>query len=195
MQRLLDVGFSALLLLLLCPVFALIASLIKFDSPGPVLFKQKRVGRNGTEFWFYKFRSMVSDAEAKRHLLEVHNERTGPVFKIRNDPRVTRVGQFLRKFSLDELPQLINVLKGEMSLVGPRPALPKETEKYTPHQRQRLLCAPGVTGLWQVSGRANLSFERSIELDLYYVRNQSIRLYLRILLLTIPAVVRAEGAY
>ena len=193
--RPLDLSFSLLLLVLLCPVFVLIALLIKLDSPGAVLFKQKRVGKDGTEFWFYKFRSMVCDAEAKRHLLEGRNERSGPVFKIKNDPRVTRVGQFLRKFSLDELPQLMNVVKGDMSLVGPRPALPKETEKYTPHQQQRLLCVPGVTGLWQVSGRATLSFERSIELDLYYIEHQSLHLYLRILLMTVPAVLRAEGAY
>ncbi len=194
-QRALDLLFTALGLLLLLPVFGLIALCIRLDSPGPVLFKQKRVGRGGEEFWFYKFRSMVSDAEAKRHLLEMHNERSGPVFKMRNDPRITRVGRVLRKFSLDELPQLLNVLKGEMSLVGPRPALPRETDKYTPRQRQRLIGLPGVTGLWQVSGRASLSFERSIELDLYYIEHQSLGLYFRILLMTIPAVLRAEGAY
>jgi lipopolysaccharide/colanic/teichoic acid biosynthesis glycosyltransferase len=194
-QRSLDLAFTAVGLLIIWPIFAVIALLIKIDSAGPVLFKQKRVGIDGEEFWFYKFRSMVNDAEAKRHLLEMHNERSGPVFKMRNDPRITRVGRVLRKFSLDELPQLINVLKGDMSLVGPRPALPKETDKYTPRQRQRLICLPGVTGLWQVSGRASLSFERSIELDLYYIEHQSIGLYFRILLMTIPAVLRAEGAY
>ena len=194
-QRVCDVLFCALALLILWPVFAVIALLIRLDSPGPVLFKQSRVGKDGREFWFYKFRSMVSDAEAQRHLLEMQNERSGPVFKMKNDPRITRVGRVLRKFSLDELPQLINVLKGDMSLVGPRPALPKETDKYTARQRQRLLCLPGVTGLWQVSGRASLSFERSIELDLYYIERQSVGLYFRILLLTIPAVLRAEGAY
>ena len=194
-QRVCDVLLCTLALLLLWPAFAIIALLIRADSPGPILFKQSRVGKDGTEFWFYKFRSMVSDAEAKRHLLEMQNERSGPVFKMKNDPRITRVGRFLRKFSLDELPQLINVLKGDMSLVGPRPALPKETEKYNARQRQRLLCLPGVTGLWQVSGRASLSFERSIELDLYYIEHQSVGLYLRILILTIPAVLRAEGAY
>ena len=194
-QRALDILFTAICLLLLLPWFGIIALCIRLDSPGPVLFKQKRVGKDGEEFWFYKFRSMVSDAEDKRHLLEMHNERSGPVFKMRNDPRITRVGRFLRKFSLDELPQLLNVWKGEMSLVGPRPALPKETEKYTPRQRQRLIGMPGVTGLWQVSGRASLSFERSIELDLYYIEHQSIGLYFRILLMTIPAVLRAEGAY
>lgn len=194
-QRVLDVVFTMIGLLIIWPVFAVIALLVKLDSPGPVLFKQTRVGKDGEEFWFYKFRSMVSDAESKRHLLEMHNERSGPVFKMRNDPRITRVGRVLRKFSLDELPQLINVLKGDMSLVGPRPALPKETDKYTPRQRQRLIGLPGVTGLWQVSGRASLSFERSIELDLYYIEHQSIGLYFRILLMTIPAVLRAEGAY
>ena len=194
-QRVCDAVFCAAALLLLWPVFAVIALLIRLDSPGPVLFKQSRVGKDGKEFWFYKFRSMVSDAEAQRHLLEMQNERSGPVFKMKNDPRITRVGRVLRKFSLDELPQLINVLQGDMSLVGPRPALPKETDMYTARQRQRLLCLPGVTGLWQVSGRASLSFERSIELDLYYIEHQSVALYFRILLLTIPAVLRAEGAY
>ncbi len=194
-QRACDVLLCALALLLLWPVFAMIALLIRLDSPGPVLFKQPRVGKDGEEFWFYKFRSMVSDAEALRHLLEMQNERSGPVFKMKNDPRITRVGRVLRKFSLDELPQLINVLQGDMSLVGPRPALPKETALYTARQRQRLLCLPGVTGLWQVSGRASLSFERSIELDLCYIERQSVGLYFRILLLTVPAVLRAEGAY
>ncbi len=194
-QRALDTVLCAAALLLLCPLFGLIALLIRLDSPGPVLFKQKRVGKDGREFWFYKFRSMVSDAEGLRHQLEIHNERSGPVFKMRNDPRVTRTGRVLRKFSLDELPQLLNVLKGEMSLVGPRPALPQETARYTPRQRQRLICLPGVTGLWQVSGRASLSFERSIELDLYFIEHQSLGLYLRILLMTVPAVLRAEGAY
>lgn len=194
-QRVFDLIFCSILLLLLWPVFGIIALLIKLDTPGPVLFKQMRVGKDGVEFPFYKFRSMVSDAEARRHLLEMHNERSGPVFKMRNDPRITRVGRILRKFSLDELPQLINVLKGEMSLVGPRPALPTETAKYTPRQRQRLIALPGVTGLWQVSGRASLSFERSIELDLYSIEHQSMGLYFRILLMTIPAVLSGDGAY
>ncbi len=194
-QRILDVFFTSICLLLLWPLLGVIALCIKLDSPGAVLFKQKRVGKDAEEFWFYKFRSMVSDAEAKRPLLEMHNERSGPVFKMRNDPRITRVGRALRKFSLDELPQLLNVLKGDMSLVGPRPALSRETEAYTPRQRQRLIGLPGVTGLWQVSGRASLSFERSIELDLYYIEHQSLGLYFRILLMTIPAVLRADGAY
>lgn len=195
MQRGADIVICSILLLLLLPLVGIIAVLIMRDSSGPVLFQQRRVGRLGEEFWFYKFRSMVSDAEAQRHLLEKHNERTGPVFKMRHDPRITRVGHFLRKFSLDELPQLINVLKGDMSLVGPRPALPQETRVYTPRERQRLACLPGVTGLWQVSGRASLSFEQSIELDLHYVTHQSLGLYFYILLRTIPAVLKAEGAY
>lgn len=194
-QRVLDFVLCSVILLLVWPIFGVIALMIKLDSPGPVLFKQARVGQDGVEFPFYKFRSMVSDAEARRHQLEMHNERSGPVFKMRNDPRVTRSGRILRKFSLDELPQLINVLKGEMSLVGPRPALPGETAKYNSRQRQRLICLPGVTGLWQVSGRATLSFERSIELDLYYIEHQSVFLYFRILLMTIPAVLRGDGAY
>lgn len=194
-QRVLDVCVSAILLLALFPVFLVIALLIKRSSPGPVLFIQTRVGKDGREFPFYKFRSMVADAEALRKTLEAENERNGPVFKMKNDPRVTPVGRVLRKYSLDELPQIVNVLKGDMSLVGPRPALPREVAQYTPHQRRRLAAMPGVTGLWQVSGRASISFEQSVELDLYYIQHQSLRLYFKILLKTIPAVMRGHGAY
>ncbi|BDI28737.1 multidrug MFS transporter [Capsulimonas corticalis] len=194
-QRVLDVVFSALMLLIFLPVFVAIALLIKFDSPGPVLFTQARVGKDGVEFPFYKFRSMVPNAEALRNDLEKQNERNGPVFKMRNDPRVTRVGRVLRRYSLDELPQLFNVLKGDMSLIGPRPALPREVALYTPRQAQRLAVMPGVTGLWQVSGRANISFERSVELDLHYIQHQSLGLNLRIMLMTIPAVLTGDGAH
>jgi lipopolysaccharide/colanic/teichoic acid biosynthesis glycosyltransferase len=194
-QRVLDVVLTSVLLLLLLPLFAVIALLIKIDSPGSVLFTQARVGKDGVEFPFFKFRSMVVDAEARRSQLEQRNERSGPVFKIKDDPRVTRVGRLLRKFSLDELPQLLNILRGEMSLVGPRPALPKEVAVYTDYQRQRLAVTPGLTGLWQVSGRASLSFERSIELDLFYIQHQSLRLNFVILLRTIPAVIKGDGAY
>ena len=194
-QRALDVFFSILMLLIFLPVFAAIAVLIKLDSPGPVLFTQARVGKDGVEFPFYKFRSMVPNAEALRNELEKQNERNGPVFKMRNDPRVTRVGRVLRRFSLDELPQMFNVLKGDMSLIGPRPALPREVALYTPRQAQRLAVIPGVTGLWQVSGRANISFEHSIELDLHYIQHQSMALNLRILLMTIPAVLTGDGAH
>ena len=194
-QRGLDLLLAGVLLLLLLPLFALLALLVRLDTPGPVLFVQSRVGRDGHEFPFFKFRSMVHDAEAKRRALEAMNERTGPVFKMRDDPRVTRMGRLLRRTSLDELPQLLNVLRGDMSLVGPRPALPREVAQYTPRQRQRLCVTPGVTGLWQVSGRAELGFEQSVELDLFYVQNQSLWLYLRILCLTVPAVVTGRGAY
>lgn len=195
-QRLLDCVFSAVLLLICFPLFFVpIAIAIRLNSRGPILFTQKRVGKNGVEFDFYKFRSMVHDAEELRKALEEQNERNGPVFKMRNDPRVTRVGRWLRKLSLDELPQLFNVFKGDMSLVGPRPALPREVALYTPRQRQRLAVTPGITGLWQVSGRASISFEHSVELDLCYIQNQSLRLNLYILWKTVPAVLSGEGAY
>jgi lipopolysaccharide/colanic/teichoic acid biosynthesis glycosyltransferase len=193
--RVLDVFLAIIVSLVLLPLFALLALAVRLDSAGPVLFAQNRVGRDGREFRFFKFRSMQADAEVQRLGLEGRNERSGPVFKIRRDPRVTRVGRILRKYSLDELPQLLNVLRGDMTLVGPRPALPAEVARYTPRQRQRLHVTPGLTGLWQVSGRASLSFERSIELDLFYIQRQSLWLNLRILALTVPAVLSAEGAY
>lgn len=193
--RTLDILLSAILLLLLLPLFLVIVALIRLDSPGPVLFRQTRVGREGRQFAFYKFRSMVTSAEAQRAALIALNERSGPVFKMRQDPRVTRTGRFLRRTSLDELPQILNIIRGDMSFVGPRPALPSEVARYTPRQRQRLGVTPGLTGLWQVSGRASLSFEHSIELDLHYIECQSLWMYLRILFLTIPAVVTGRGAY
>lgn len=195
LQRACDLALVLAGLLLLLPLFALIALLIRLDSPGPVLFIQRRVGKDGRAFDFYKFRSMVADAEALRHRVEAQNERSGPVFKLRNDPRTTRAGRLLRRSSLDELPQLLNVLKGDMSLVGPRPALVGEVERYTPLQRQRLAVTPGITGLWQVSGRADLSFEESIVLDLHYVARQSLALNARILWMTLPAVLTGRGAY
>ena len=194
-QRIIDVLCTSALLLLFLPFFLLIALCIKLDSRGPILFIQKRIGKDGAEFPFYKFRSMVADAEALRKALEARNERTGPVFKMKNDPRITRVGRWLRRTSLDELPQLLNVFKGDMSLVGPRPALPREVAQYTSRQRLRLSVMPGLTGLWQVSGRASLPFEHSIELDLHYIEHQSLGLYLRILLMTVPAVLTGKGAY
>ncbi len=195
LQRVCDLVLCLLLLLVFLPVFLVIALLVRLDSPGPVLFIQPRVGKHGDEFPFFKFRSMVQDAEARRLLLEQQNERSGPVFKMKNDPRITRTGRVLRKYSLDELPQLLNVLRGEMSLIGPRPALPREVAQYTPRQRERLGITPGVTGLWQVSGRASISFEHSVELDLHYIEHQSVWLNLRILLMTIPAVLKGDGAY
>jgi lipopolysaccharide/colanic/teichoic acid biosynthesis glycosyltransferase len=194
-QRGVDLLLGALFLVAFFPLFLALAVAIRLETPGPVLFIQHRVGRDGHEFPFFKFRSMVHDAEAKRRALEAMNERSGPVFKMRDDPRVTRVGRLLRRTSLDELPQLLNVLRGEMSLVGPRPALPREVVEYTPRQRQRLCVTPGVTGLWQVSGRADVSFEDAVEMDLHYVQNQSLWLYIKILLLTVPAVLTGRGAY
>ncbi|MDR3710337.1 MAG: sugar transferase [Capsulimonadaceae bacterium] len=193
--RALDLALVVCGLIVLLPVFLAIAMAIKLDSPGPVLFVQKRVGRDGRIFNCFKFRSMRTDAEALRKRLEQQNERSGPVFKMRNDPRVTGVGRFLRRSSLDELPQLLNVLFGDMSLVGPRPAIPSEVAQYTDHQVGRLAVVPGLTGLWQVSGRASLSFESMIELDLLYVQQRCLWTNIRILALTIPAVVSGRGAY
>ena len=195
LRRALDVAVSAAALLLLLPVLLVIALLIRLDSPGPILFVQTRVGKHGREFPVFKFRSMFTDAEAHLHTVLAANERTGPVFKIKQDPRITGCGRWLRRCSVDEVPQLLNVLRGEMSLVGPRPALPREVALYTPAQAGRLSVLPGLTGLWQVSGRATLSFEASVALDLEYVRRQSALLNLVILLRTIPAVLTGHGAY
>jgi lipopolysaccharide/colanic/teichoic acid biosynthesis glycosyltransferase len=194
-RRALDFVLSlAALLVLLLPLF-LLALLIRLDSPGPVLFIQRRVGKNGREFSVFKFRSMYMDAEQRLEILLGANERTGPVFKMRQDPRVTRIGRGLRKFSLDELPQLLNILRGEMSLVGPRPALPREVALYAPEHCLRLSVTPGLTGLWQVSGRADLSFEQAMELDLEYIRRQSLVLNLVLIARTVPAVLTGHGAY
>jgi len=195
LRRALDVVVSAAALLLLLPVLTLIALCIRLDSPGPILFVQERVGRHGQEFPVFKFRSMFTDAEEHLHTVLDANERTGPVFKMRQDPRITRIGRGLRRCSLDEVPQLLNVLRGEMSLVGPRPALPREVALYTPDQHQRLSVLPGLTGLWQVSGRATLSFEASVALDLLYVQRQSFWLNVVILARTVPAVLTGHGAY
>ena len=195
LRRALDVLVAAAALLLLLPLLLVVALLIRLDSPGPVLFVQTRVGKHGHPFPVFKFRSMFTDAEDRLSSVLDANERSGPVFKMRHDPRITRVGRPLRRCSLDEVPQLLNVLRGEMSLVGPRPALPREVALYTPAQAGRLSVTPGLTGLWQVSGRASLSFERSIELDLEYVRRQSLALNVVLILRTIPAVLTGHGAY
>ena len=182
-------------LLVLSPLILLIAAAIKIDSPGPAFFRQKRVGLRGTEFDVLKFRSMVVDAESMVGTLAAHNESDGLLFKMRSDPRITRVGTFLRRWSLDEVPQLINVVKGEMSLVGPRPPLPSEVAWYDQDVARRLLVKPGMTGLWQVSGRSDLSWEESIRLDLYYVENWSLAADVTILWKTVGAVVGSRGAY
>lgn len=194
-KRLFDVLASGILILVATPVMACIALSIKLASPGPVLFRQERVGIQGDHFRMLKFRSMVVDAEQRVAELASQNEGNGVLFKIKNDPRVTTIGRFLRKYSLDELPQLFNVLAGSMSLVGPRPPLPKEVEGYEKDVRRRLLVKPGLTGLWQVSGRSNLSWQDSVRLDLYYVENWSLAGDLVILLKTGRAVFHSTGAY
>lgn len=194
-KRLFDLVAAGLLLLFASPAMMLVAILIKLDSAGPVLFRQERVGMEGKHFHMLKFRSMVLDAEDRLAELTRNNEGSGPLFKMKNDPRVTRIGGFLRRFSVDELPQLLNVISGSMSLVGPRPPLPREVEAYESDVRRRLLVKPGLTGLWQVSGRSNLSWQDSVRLDLYYVENWSLAGDLVIILRTVRAVFGSNGAY
>jgi exopolysaccharide biosynthesis polyprenyl glycosylphosphotransferase len=194
-KRLFDILVSGLLIAMVLPLMTLVVILVKLDSRGPVLFRQQRVGIEGDLFNMLKFRSMIIDAEERLAALEHRNEGNGVLFKIRDDPRITRVGKFLRKFSLDELPQLFNILAGSMSLVGPRPPLPIEVAAYEHDVRRRLLVKPGLTGLWQVSGRSNLSWQDSVRLDLYYVENWSLAGDLVIILRTVRAVLRSSGAY
>lgn len=194
-KRLIDIVFSSLGLLFLSPVLALVALAVFIDDPGPVIFKQTRVGKNGKVFDFYKFRSMIVNAEQLQAELASANEADGPVFKIKRDPRVTRIGRFIRKYSIDELPQLYNVLKGDMSLVGPRPPLPSEVQQYGDWEWRRLEVTPGITCIWQVSGRSNISFDKWIELDVYYIENWSLLLDFKILLRTVSAVLKGSGAY
>nr|WP_246382145.1 sugar transferase [Micromonospora jinlongensis] len=194
-KGLVDRSVSSLALALLLPLIAFIALAIKVDSRGPVLFRQVRVGRGGQEFGVFKFRTMVVNADAMLAELTARNETDGLMFKMRQDPRVTRVGRVLRKWSLDELPQLVNVLLGQMSMVGPRPPLPSEVARYDGDVARRLLVKPGMTGLWQVSGRSDLSWEDGIRLDLYYVENWSLAADLTILWKTFGAVLNGRGAY
>jgi exopolysaccharide biosynthesis polyprenyl glycosylphosphotransferase len=193
-KRAMDIVLSGLFLLTFSWLYAAIAAMIKMTSKGPVLFRQERVGMNGRRFTFFKFRSMVIDAERRKAELAHLNEMDGPVFKIKNDPRITRVGRFLRKFSLDELPQMWNVLRGDMSLVGPRPPVPSEVEKYESWARRRLSVRPGITCLWQVSGRNHINFQQWMELDLAYIDNWTLGLDFKILLKTVPAVLGGRGA-
>ncbi|WP_267423507.1 MULTISPECIES: sugar transferase [unclassified Curtobacterium] len=194
-KRMLDVVGAGVGLLLLAPVFAVVALVIRLDDGGPVFFRQTRVGRGAAEFSILKFRTMCVDAEARMAALHRENEGAGPLFKMKDDPRVTRVGAFLRRTSLDELPQLWNVLVGTMSLVGPRPALPREVALYEDFADRRLLVTPGITGLWQVSGRSDLDWADGVRLDLHYVENWSFVHDLVILARTIPSVLRSRGAY
>ncbi|GAB4425038.1 MAG: exopolysaccharide biosynthesis polyprenyl glycosylphosphotransferase [Chloroflexi bacterium OHK40] len=195
LKRALDVSLASAAIVATSPLMAATVIAIKLDSPGPILFRQQRVGKDGELFYCYKFRSMYVDAEQRKAELMAKNEADGPVFKMKNDPRITRVGRVIRKLSIDELPQLFNVLKGEMSLVGPRPALPSEVERYTFEQIGRLHAIPGITGLQQVSGRSNLDFKRWVELDLQYISEQSVWKDIEILVKTIPAVIFSKGAY
>jgi exopolysaccharide biosynthesis polyprenyl glycosylphosphotransferase len=195
LKRCFDILLSLVLLVVLSPLLLLIAVLIKLDSPGPVLHVQERLGFQLKPFMFYKFRTMVANANDLLEELKKLNDRPGPAFKMKNDPRITAFGKWLRKYSIDELPQIFNVLKGDMSFVGPRPQVLWETEAYDETAKKRLRVKPGITGLWQVSGRAALSFEEMVNLDLYYLENWSLGLDLKILLRTLPAVFADEGAY
>ena len=194
-RRALDVTLSLGALLLLSPVLAVTALAIKADSRGPVLFRQTRVGRNGREFTMLKFRSMSVDAEARRSELLATSDREGVCFKSKSDPRVTRVGRFIRRFSIDELPQILNVLKGEMAIVGPRPALPVEVAAYPPRAIGRLAVKPGLTGVWQVSGRASIGFDQMVEMDLSYAASRTLLLDLTLIARTFGAVLGGRGAY
>ncbi|HTO53295.1 MAG TPA: sugar transferase [Myxococcota bacterium] len=194
MKRALDIAGALAVLVVSAPVWIAVALAVKLDSPGPIFFVQPRCGRYGRVFPFLKFRTMVTDAEARKAELRALNEKSGPVFKMTRDPRVTRVGRILRKYSLDELPQVLNVLMGHMSLVGPRPPVPAEVEKYELDHRGRLSMRPGITCLWQVSGRNEIEFEDWVKLDIEYVERWSLLLDLQILLATFPAVISGRGA-
>jgi exopolysaccharide biosynthesis polyprenyl glycosylphosphotransferase len=195
-KRLIDLCGSAVLLLATAPIFAIVAMLIKLDSPGPIFFRQERVGLNKRRFRLFKFRTMVDGADKQQQMLERLNEVDGPVFKIKDDPRITRIGKFLRRFSLDELPQFFNVLRGEMSLVGPRPLPVRDIERIDVQwHKRRLSMKPGVTCLWQVNGRSDVRFDYWVQMDLEYIDKWSLGLDLKILAKTIPAVLKGSGAY
>ena len=193
-KRTFDIFASLLGITILSPLLIVIAIIIKCSDGGTVFFKQKRVGKNGKKFTMYKFRSMIPNADAMVVELQDKNEASGPMFKIKNDPRITKIGKFIRKTSIDELPQLFNVLNGSMSLVGPRPALPREVTQYSVQQTARLLVRPGITCIWQVSGRSTIPFEKQVEMDIDYVQHRSVWLDTKILFKTIPAVLSHKGA-
>ncbi|EJR48929.1 exopolysaccharide biosynthesis polyprenyl glycosylphosphotransferase [Bacillus cereus VD107] len=196
MKRLMDIVGALCGLIFLSPIFLIVALLIKLEDPkGPIFFKQMRVGKNEKEFGMYKFRSMVTDAEEKLKDLLQHNEVSGAMFKMKDDPRVTKIGKFIRKTSIDELPQLLNVLLGDMSLVGPRPPLPREVKEYTSYDKQRLLVTPGCTGLWQVTERNNVGFKEMVELDLEYIQNRSILYDIKIMLKTVKVLLGSNNAF
>lgn len=194
-KRVLDLTVAGAAMVLLAPLFALVALALRAESRGPALFRQTRIGKDGTPFTMFKFRSMYLDAEARRADLLSQSDREGICFKSRNDPRVTRVGRILRRFSIDELPQILNVLRGEMSIVGPRPALPEEVAAYPARALGRLAVNPGLTGIWQVSGRAEIGFDRMIDMDLAYARSSSVLLDMLLIAMTFRAVLSGRGAY
>lgn len=194
-KRLGDIILSLLALFPVVLILTIVALFIKLDDGGPVFFTQTRVGKNGKPFKIFKVRSMRTDAEKILPNLRKYNQVSGPMFKMKDDPRITRVGRFIRKYSIDELPQLINVLKGDMSLVGPRPGLPIEVKEYTDYAKQRLYVLPGCTGLWQATDRSNTDFDGMINLDLHYIQNASIWLDLKIIFLTFKVMIVPNGAY
>ena len=193
-KRVLDFVLSLFALVILLPVFLVTAAAVKSDG-GNVIYKQKRVGKNNKLFDMYKFRSMCIGAENMRAELMKYNEMDGPVFKIKNDPRITKVGKFIRKYSIDELPQLVNILKGDMSIVGPRPPLLDEVAQYTDYHRQRLMVTPGLTCFWQAYGRSDLSFEDWVDMDMKYIKRRSISLDISLIIRTVYAVIFKRGAY
>ena len=195
-KRCLDVVIAGTMLTLCMPIFAIVAIAIYLENPGPIFFVQKRVGLNGRLFPFLKFRSMIVNAEALKSELAKENESAdGVIFKMKRDPRITRVGRLIRRFSIDELPQVLNVLRGEMSIVGPRPPVPSEVAQYNFRDRQRLMVKPGLTCIWQVSGRSDVPFHRQVDMDLEYIREQSIWADLALIIRTVPAVLLGKGAY
>ncbi len=194
-KRVFDLIVGIVILVLLLPILPFIAIMIKLDTRGPVVFKQDRVGENGRIFKFYKFRSMVHSAESSRDDLIRLNEQEGPIFKIKSDPRITGVGAFLRRSSLDEIPQIFNVIRGDMSIVGPRPPLLEEVAEYQPWHMKRLTVKPGITCLWQIAGRSHIGFNEWMRLDIEYLKTRSFRTDLLIFLKTIPAVIARKGAY
>lgn len=193
-KRFFDICLSAAALVVLSPLLLVIAILIYLEDKGPVIYNQTRIGKDGRAFKLYKFRSMCVDADEKLKDLQKLNERDGPVFKIRDDPRVTKVGKFIRKTCIDELPQLVNIIKGEMSIVGPRPPLPNEVEQYNSYQKQRLLVVPGLTCYWQIQKGEETTFDEWVELDLKYIKERSILLDFRLILLTFKVILSGKGA-
>lgn len=193
-KRFFDICLSAVALVVLSPLLLVIAILIYLEDKGPVIYSQTRIGKDGRAFKLYKFRSMCVDADERLRDLQKLNERDGPVFKIRDDPRVTKIGKFIRKTCIDELPQLVNIIKGDMSIVGPRPPLPNEVEQYNSYQKQRLLVVPGLTCYWQIQKGEETTFDEWVELDLKYIKERSILLDFRLILLTFKVILSGKGA-